>query len=101
MERVAFSISEFCDRNDMSRSAAYAEIREGRLRARKRGRSTIITLEDERAYNDSLPVIDPASPSRYSMIGRQARVAANERAAKAPKRKPHGPRVGQRARRGK
>jgi hypothetical protein len=89
MERVAFSVAEFCARNSMSKSAVYVDIRKGRLRARKRGRSTIITLEDERSYNEALPVIAPASPSRYSMIGRQARVAANERAAKAPKHKPH------------
>jgi hypothetical protein len=73
-ERVSFSVREFCLRNGMSLSKAYTEIKNKRLRARKRGRSTIITAEDERAYNEALPVLDPDKPSRDVDIARHARL---------------------------
>lgn len=38
---------------------AYEEIAAGRLKARKAGRSTILSEEDIRAYIAGLPVIEP------------------------------------------
>ena len=53
----AMSIEEFCDRYRIGRTTAYAEIKEGRLRARKCGRRTIITDDDGDEWLQHLPVI--------------------------------------------
>ena len=53
----AMSIEEFCDRYGIGRTTAYAEIKEGRLRARKCGRRTIITDDDGDEWLQHLPVI--------------------------------------------
>jgi hypothetical protein len=44
----------------MGRTKVYAEIRAGKLKAKRRGSRTIITAEAARAYLDSLPDV-PAS----------------------------------------
>jgi excisionase family DNA binding protein len=49
------SVVEFCHTYGIGRTTAYAEIREGRLRARKAGRRTIITEDDGEAWLSSLP----------------------------------------------
>ncbi len=59
MERAAYSIAQLVQDGVGSRSKLYEEINEGRLIARKRGRSTIILAEDKRAYLQSLPAIKP------------------------------------------
>ena len=53
----AMSIEEFCNRYGIGRTTAYAEIKEGRLRARKCGRRTIITDGDGDEWLQHLPVI--------------------------------------------
>ena len=53
----AMSIEQFCQRYDIGRTSAYAEIREGRLRARKRGRRTIIADDDADNWLQRLPVM--------------------------------------------
>jgi hypothetical protein len=53
----AMSIEQFCQRYEIGRSMAYAEIREGRLRARKCGRRTIIVDDDADNWLQHLPVI--------------------------------------------
>jgi len=53
----AMSIEQFCDRYEIGRTTAYAEIREGRLRARKCGKRTIIADDDADNWLQHLPVI--------------------------------------------
>ena len=44
--------------DDLAREAAY-EINAGRLKAHKRGASTIIKAEDAKAFLDNLPAYEP------------------------------------------
>jgi excisionase family DNA binding protein len=53
----AFGIQEFCQRFSIGRTSVYQEIGEGRLRARKIGRRTIITEDDAEDWLQRLPVI--------------------------------------------
>ena len=46
---------EFCARNGICRQTFYDEIRRGRLHARKLGKKTIVTAENERAWLETLP----------------------------------------------
>jgi hypothetical protein len=59
-KREAFSPDEFATRNSIGRTTVFAEIKSGRLEARKVGNRTIITREAEKAWQKSLP---PAGPS--------------------------------------
>lgn len=59
MERAAFSIAQAVEAGAGSKSTIYEAIKEGRLRARKRGRSTIILAEDLSAFLRALPAIEP------------------------------------------
>jgi hypothetical protein len=57
-ESGAISVGEFCRRNSIGLTTAYAEIGEGKLIARKcRGR-TLIALTDEKAWLESLPKVE-------------------------------------------
>jgi hypothetical protein len=51
----AFSIADFSLRNGIGQTTAYKEIKAGRLIARKIGRRTIITADDEQKWRVSLP----------------------------------------------
>jgi hypothetical protein len=53
----AISIKEFCRRNSIGVTTAYAEIAEGRLIARKCRSRTLINLADEKAWRVSLPKV--------------------------------------------
>jgi hypothetical protein len=55
----SFSVDEFARRNRIGLTTAYAEIRAGRLIARKIGRRTVITIEDARSWRDNLPKVQP------------------------------------------
>lgn len=55
-ERNCFSLEEFCFRNGIGRTTVYKEIKEGRLRARKVGKRTLISLEEESRWFASSPV---------------------------------------------
>jgi hypothetical protein len=56
----AISIKEFCKRNGVGVTSAYAEIADGKLIARKcRGR-TLIALDDEREWRANLPKMKAA-----------------------------------------
>jgi hypothetical protein len=61
----AMSVQVFCDRYDIGRTSTYAEINSGRLKARKAGRRTIITVDDAEEWLSRLPalqeVLDEAS----------------------------------------
>jgi hypothetical protein len=55
--KKAFTVPEFCERNNVGRDTVYGEIRTGRLRARKINRKTLILDVDEDAWRASLPVL--------------------------------------------
>jgi len=55
MNRRAYSIDEFCERNGIGRTTAYAEIKDKRLKVRKVRRRTIITAEAEDDWLRALP----------------------------------------------
>jgi excisionase family DNA binding protein len=57
-DRRAFTIKEFAARNGIGRDKVYGEIRQGRLRARKAGKLTLIFDVDEIAWRDALPVLE-------------------------------------------
>jgi hypothetical protein len=59
----AMRVPEFCERYGPGRTKAYQEIAEGRLRARKYGRSTIITVEDAEDWLRRLPAVETANRS--------------------------------------
>ncbi|MGA8693936.1 MAG: helix-turn-helix domain-containing protein [Xanthobacteraceae bacterium] len=56
-EKRAFSIAEFCRRYGVGRTKVYEELRQGRLRARKIGRRTIVTKDDADDWLQQLPLI--------------------------------------------
>jgi hypothetical protein len=55
----AISIRDFCKRNSIGVTTAYAEINAGRLVARKCRSRTLIALEDEWAWRNNLPKVQP------------------------------------------
>ena len=55
MEKQAYSIKEVTAAGGGSRSTIYEAIKDGKLRARKRGRSTVILAADLAQYLESLP----------------------------------------------
>ena len=59
----AMSIDEFCRRYAIGRTSAYAEIKQGRLRARKVGKRTLITDDDGESWLQRLPVLETGQVS--------------------------------------
>lgn len=53
--RRSFSVDEIAERNGISRTKTFGEIAAGRLTARKVGRRTIVTADDEMAWLNGLP----------------------------------------------
>jgi hypothetical protein len=58
-EPLAFKFAKFCRLAGMGKTAGYAEVAAGRLKVRKRGRSTIVLADEGREYLQSLPRIEP------------------------------------------
>ena len=54
MDKQLETLPEFCGRHSISRTAAYREIGEGRLRVTKVGRRTLIARADAEAWLESL-----------------------------------------------
>ena len=52
----AFSVNDFCRWASIGRTAAYAEMKAGRLAARKFGRRTFIALAEAERWLNALPV---------------------------------------------
>ncbi len=50
MDKPLETLPEFCGRHSISRTAAYREIRDGRLRVTKVGRRTLIARSDAEAW---------------------------------------------------
>lgn len=57
---VAYSIDAAAKASHTGRTALYAEIRAGRLRAIKMGKRTLITADDLREWLNSLPQLGEA-----------------------------------------
>ena len=55
IERGAFSIKDFCEWASVSRTTAYREMTDGRLKSRKLRGRTIILKSDADAWLHSLP----------------------------------------------
>jgi hypothetical protein len=55
-------LDHVCDVLDSGKTKIYEEINEGRLRARKLGKKTIVLGEDLRAYLEALPAARPMKP---------------------------------------
>ncbi len=51
---LSYSINDFCQAVGIGRSKAYAEIRDGRLKAIKCGKRTLIRRKDAEAWLNSL-----------------------------------------------
>jgi excisionase family DNA binding protein len=64
MEQLALTIDQVVKAGGPRRAKLYDEIRKGRLRAIKIGRSTRILVDDFQKYLKSLPAISPNSESR-------------------------------------
>lgn len=60
-DKLAFLIAEWTHITGESRSATYEALRDGRLRAKKRGRRTVILRDDGIEYLKSLPDYVPTS----------------------------------------
>lgn len=61
MDKQLETLPEFCGRHSLSRTAAYREIREGRLHITKVGRRTLIALIDAEAWLDELRAANSTS----------------------------------------
>ena len=55
------TIDEFCKLENVSRTFVYSEIRSGRLRARKYGRSTRVLREDREEWLKRLPAFEASA----------------------------------------
>jgi excisionase family DNA binding protein len=55
--QLAYNITEACASGRIGRTTLYEAIRSGELRAVKRGRRTLILVEDFRAWLNSLPPV--------------------------------------------
>ena len=51
----AFTVNAFCEWASIGRSKFYQEVQEGRLRLRKIGRKSVVTVADAEAWLASLP----------------------------------------------
>jgi excisionase family DNA binding protein len=51
----ALSVVEFCERYGLCRTKTYEELKSGRLRARKLGKRTLISIDDAEIWFQQLP----------------------------------------------
>jgi excisionase family DNA binding protein len=59
---LALKISEACAAARVGRTALYQAIQRGELPARKRGKSTLILVDDLRRWVESLPAVTTLKP---------------------------------------
>jgi hypothetical protein len=61
-EHLVFDVPAFCAWAHICRTRAFAELRAGRLKARRVGKKSLITIEDARAGLAALPTnVDEAA----------------------------------------
>jgi excisionase family DNA binding protein len=63
-DAISFSVQVAAVRSGISRSKLYEAIRDGKLQAKKFGRSTLIREVDLSAFLDSLPRLPPKVGAR-------------------------------------
>lgn len=56
MQKAAFTVREVAHQGAMSERQVYRLLKDGKLKARKQGRKTLILSEDFRAWLDTLPL---------------------------------------------
>ena len=56
--RGAMSVDEFCAWASIGRSKFYREFNSGRLKVRKIGRKSVVTMSDAQAWLDALPSLE-------------------------------------------
>jgi hypothetical protein len=56
----AMSVRVFCESVGIGRTRFYQEVKSGRLKVRKIGRRTIVTVGDAEEWLDNLPVLQEA-----------------------------------------
>lgn len=72
MEPLALTVAQAAQLGGPCRSAIYQDIRTGRLRAIKRGRSTRILMDDFKAYLASFPAFHDKADDLSSARAKQA-----------------------------
>jgi excisionase family DNA binding protein len=70
VEKLALTVAEAAALGGPCRSALYQDIKRGRLRAVKRGRSTRILIEDYKQYLASLPPLRRTGEAPIAATGR-------------------------------
>jgi predicted DNA-binding protein YlxM (UPF0122 family) len=60
MGDLSYTVSELTEKEPISRQTVYDAINTRKLKAKKRGKSTIITVDDYREYLADLPYYEPA-----------------------------------------
>lgn len=58
-QKLAFTIEQATEASGVGRTALFAAVRTGRLRARKLGRRTLILSADLQSFLDGLPLASP------------------------------------------
>jgi hypothetical protein len=58
---LAYRFGKFCRLAGMGKTKGYEEVAAGRLKVRKRGRSTIVLADEGKEYLQSLPRLEPQS----------------------------------------
>ena len=64
----ALSLDAFCDRYDVGKTHAYALIAQGKLRAVKHGRRTLIPVAAAREWLANLPAYKPTPGVRFGQL---------------------------------
>jgi excisionase family DNA binding protein len=64
MERFALTVPEACEAASASRTTLYGAIGRGELVARKRGRRTVVLVDDLKDWVGGLPKLPAVPPKR-------------------------------------